>query len=396
MEKDTVTEEKLSPTTSSHDDVGEKTADTSAKVSVMVLEQYGREEGDITPGMRFIMDKVSEMSDSEAVAILKKTIHQHSGDPNFMLTTMDRLKRLVAETPHDDWSLEVRTEAAICHYHSPYPEVRSVTDPFDDTAIPVETIRSYFLGLIFMAGGTALNTCTLEFILLTTVFSPRQPGISIGTNVLQLLLAPCGQLLAKILPDWGFRFRGRRISLNPGPWSYKEQMFATIMFRVAHGAGATYYVYLVQKLPQYLNQSWVSYPYEILLALTTQFFGFGVAGILRRFVIFPVTALWPQVLPTLALNRALVNKEKVETVNGWRITRYRFFLAAFCLMFIYFWIPNFLFQALRLFNWMTWIAPENFALGMITGSYGGMGFNPWATFDWNVSGTGSLVTPFFS
>ncbi len=45
---------------------------------------------------------------------------------------------------------------------------------------------------------------------------------------------------------------------------------------------------------------------------------------------------------------------------------------------------------------MTWIAPNNFALGMITGSYGGMGFNPWSTFDWNVAGTSALVTPFFS
>lgn len=33
---------------------------------------------------------------------------------------------------------------------------------------------------------------------------------------------------------------------------------------------------------------------------------------------------------------------------------------------------------------------------MVTGFYGGMGYNPWATFDWNTSGTNSLVTPFFS
>ena len=33
---------------------------------------------------------------------------------------------------------------------------------------------------------------------------------------------------------------------------------------------------------------------------------------------------------------------------------------------------------------------------MITGFYGGMGFNPWATFDWNVSGSSYLVTPWWS
>ena len=39
---------------------------------------------------------------------------------------------------------------------------------------------------------------------------------------------------------------------------------------------------------------------------------------------------------------------------------------------------------------------QNFALATVTGFYGGLGFNPLATFDWNVSGTGALVTPFFS
>lgn len=168
-------------------------------------------------------------------------------------------------------------------------------------------------------------------------------------------------------------------------------------FPFANPAGAVYYVYLVQELPQYLNRRWVTFSYQIVLALSTQFFGFGFAGLLRRFVIYPVTALWPKVFPTLALNRALlVPEKKGEVVNRWRLTRYKFFLLAFAAMFLYFWIPNFLFTALHAFNWMTWVAPNNFNLGMVTGFYGGLGYNPWATFDWNVSGTGMLVTPFFS
>ena len=305
---------------------------------------------------------------------------------------MEHVKRLVqgakvAEMDEADWSSDVRTEAAMIKFHSPYPEVRSVTDPFDDADTPVETFRSYFLGLIFMAGATALNT----------FFSPRQPTISINSNVMQLLLAPSGLFLAKVLPDWGVTVRGRRHSLNPGPWTYKEQMFSTILFTVANNVGGTYYVYLVQELPQYLDQKWVSFSYEIVFALAVQFFGFGFAGLLRRFVIFPVTAIWPSVLPILALNRALIKPEKKdEVVNGWRITRYNFFMLAFIAMFFYFWIPNTLFTALHAFNWMTWISPNNFALGMVTGFYGGMGYNPLATFDWNVAGTNYLVTPWWS
>ena len=115
---------------------------------------------------------------------------------------------------------------------------------------------------------------------------------------------------------------------------------------------------------------------------------------MRRFVIYPVTALFPTVLPSLALSRALVSKEtrKGESINGWRLSRYHFFALATIVMFIWFFIPNFLFQALHSFNWMTWFAPENFTLAMVTGFYGGLGYNPLATFDYNVAGTGKLTT----
>lgn len=361
-----------------------------------VLEQYGHnaEEDEIAPraDITVILERIVAMTDEEALHILLEAIEFHKDDRNFPVWTMDKIRHLVqgakvADLEESDWSFDVRTEAALIKYHSPYPEVRAVTMPYDDPDIPVETIRAYVLGMCWMAGASALNT----------FFSPRQPSISIGSTVLQLLLAPCGLFCAKVLPDWGVTIGGKRISLNPGPWTAKEQMFATIMFTVANGAGGTYYTYLVQRLPQYLDQSWVRFGYEITLALAVQFFGFGFAGLLRRFVIFPVTAIWPTVLPSMALNRALVVPEKKgEVINGWTLTRYRFFMYTFVAMFVWYWVPNVFFTALHAFNWMTWISPNNFNLGMITGFYGGMGFNPWATFDWNVSGTGSLVTPWWS
>jgi len=32
---------------------------------------------------------------------------------------------------------------------------------------------------------------------------------------------------------------------------------------------------------------------------------------------------------------------------------------------------------------MTWIAPDNIHLNAVTGMTGGVGLNPWPTFDWN-------------
>lgn len=68
-------------------------------------------------------------------------------------------------------------------------------------------------------------------------------------------------------------------------------------------------------------------------------------------------------------------------------------------MFFYYWMPGYLFTALSTFNWMTWIAPENFTLALITGSASGLGlFNPVTTFDWNVatSSYAALAQPFFA
>lgn len=66
------------------------------------------------------------------------------------------------------------------------------------------------------------------------------------------------------------------------------------------------------------------------------------------------------------------------------MSQYRFFSAAFISMFVYFWFPDYIFTAISLFNWIAWIAPQNFTLATITGMNKGLGFNPLPTFDWNI------------
>ena len=51
--------------------------------------------------------------------------------------------------------------------------------------------------------------------------------------MIQILLFPSAKFLEWLLPDWGITLFGVRHSLNPGPWSFKEQMFATITYNIA-------------------------------------------------------------------------------------------------------------------------------------------------------------------
>ncbi len=46
-------------------------------------------------------------------------------------------------------------------------------------------------------------------------------------------------------------------------------------------------------------------------------------------------------------------------------------------------VPRIHLPALSTFSWITWIAPNNATLDSVCGFSGGMGLNPWPTFDYN-------------
>lgn len=56
--------------------------------------------------------------------------------PNFQLPRWRKLKFIqgpkLSALDVEEYSLDPSTEVVIIHHHSPYPEVRAVTDPVDD------------------------------------------------------------------------------------------------------------------------------------------------------------------------------------------------------------------------------------------------------------------------
>jgi hypothetical protein len=47
----------------------------------------------------------------------------------------------------------------------------------------------------------------------------------------------------------------------------------------------------------------VNFGYQLMLTLSVQLMGMGLAGYLRRFSVYPVKAVWPTILPLIAMNR---------------------------------------------------------------------------------------------
>lgn len=58
-------------------------------------------------------------------------------------------------------------------------------------------------------------------------------------------------------------------------------------------------------MPHWFNQSWAgAFSYQIVIALGTNFIGYGIAGICRRFLVYPSYCVWPTSLVTMALNNS--------------------------------------------------------------------------------------------
>lgn len=416
------------------DSLGELTVDQKFYILKRIEQENLEDLDDLPPSAVFMIDKVAHLDINEASVVLQKFLEDHKDDVNISIEYYDFIELLAqyqsSEVSYEssekagslssgkarndlssnekedaivhelsvesdepakwntifDWDLQARTEAGLIAFWSPYPEVRAVTDPFDDPETPCETVRVYFLGLLWVIIGTFINQ----------YFTERQPGIGLGSSVVQLFVYPLGTLLSKILPAKKFKVWRWTLDLNPGPWSHKEQMLTTLFYSVSGGGVYASYFIVTQKLEMFYNNPDFDFGGQILLVFASNFLGFGLAGIFRKFVIYPVTAVWPTILPTLAVNKALTKPEKKENINGWKISRYYFFFIVFGISFVYFWIPNVLFNALTYFNWISWAAPENFNVATITGSFTGLGLNPITSFDFNLIGTSGFAVPFFA
>lgn len=253
-------------------------------------------------------------------------MQQHGLDPNFPAGALERLKEFLANEDilanpdsHSREISEAKIEVSLLTSNSPYAEVRAVVDPHDDTSMPVATIRAWTIGLFFVVFIAFINQ----------LFSVRQPSITLRAEVVQLLAYPVGKAAEKWLPDVGFTLFGVRHSLNPGPFNKKEHMLISIMASVGKTLPSSRYIsefspqttrhvirpsitkktlVFTQWMDRYFGQKYAkSFSYQILLALSTNLMGFGLAGLCRRFLVYPSFCLWPASLVTIALNSSLHN-----------------------------------------------------------------------------------------
>ena len=136
--------------------------------------------------------------------------------------------------------------------------------------------------------------------------------------------------------------------------------------------------------------------YQILLTLSTQILGYAFAGVTRRYLVRPPSMIWPATLMSCAMFTTLHRSEN-KPANGWRISRWRFFVIVWASAFLWYFMPGLLMPALSYFNVLTWFAPDNVVLANLFGVSSGLGLFP-LTFDWaQLAYIGSpLLTPWWA
>ncbi|CAE6398593.1 unnamed protein product [Rhizoctonia solani] len=270
---------------------------------------------------------------------------------------------------------------------SPYPEVRAAVANTDDPTMPTNTFRMWFLGLIFTVLIAGLN----QFFSMRCK-SLRYPSVQITALVAQLVALPAGKLLEKTLPRAHITTFGYTWSLNPGPFNIKEHTLITVMANVV--AGGAYATDIIAAQRIFYGQHWGA-TYQLALVISTQMFGFSLAGICRRFLVWPSSMIWPATLVNTALFNTLHSTYGRE--EDGRTSRERFFTLAFIGSAAWYFLPGYLFTALSNFTWVCWIAPDNLIVNALFGYQHGLGMG-FITFDWAMVAYNSspLVTPFWA
>lgn len=276
---------------------------------------------------------------------------------------------------------------AIDEEDSPFPEVRASVSNIDDPDMPAMTIRMWFVGLsLCMVSRYVVSCHFLSKILLSGLcsavnvfFNFRAPAPSIVPLALLLISYPFGKFLAFTLPINTYRIpmphlptsilptlqpsfaplrlivnilrpltypRVAEFSLNPGPWNIKEHVLVFIMANVA--IGNPYALNAIVVTQHYYKIS-MGFWFSTTFVLATQLTGFGLAGLCRRFLVWPASMVWPQNLVACTLLNTLHAEDDDDGIGMYGgtyepgskgMSRYRFFVITTIGSLLFFFLPG--------------------------------------------------------
>ncbi|CAG8719018.1 45677_t:CDS:2 [Gigaspora margarita] len=244
----------------------------------------------------------------------------------------------------------------------------------DDPSLPCLTFRFWVLSTFFTALGAAIS-----------VFYYFRANVLLY-SILFVILASfiAGRFLEKILPTKKFHIRRWRFSINPGKFNYKEHVCVGAS---ATAGGVAAYALEIISIQELFYNTKINFLVGFMLLISTQMIGYGMAGFVRKYLVRPTNMIWPRSLVFVAMYNTL-HRNNTEAED-----KIRFFYIAFILIFIWQFIPQYMFPWLASAAILCLISPNNNVVKTLGSAFRGAGLLVFS-FDWNAIGTiDPLYTP---
>lgn len=217
---------------------------------------------------------------------------------------------------------------------------------------------------------------------LATIFLFKPQSVSVSVIFLTVISYVIGNAMSLALPRSGFIGRW----FNPHSFNSKEHLAIVIMSSSASSAAAATEVLATQKLYyDIVPNAFVA----ILLLISSQLLGYGMAGVLRKSLVYPTKMWWPSVLPLSSLIETL-HRDKSEMRK-----KFNFFWIIFGLVTVWELFPQYVMPVLTGVSFFCLANRESLVFTNIFGGTSGnegLGLLSFS-FDWQYIGTSAFYTP---
>ncbi|GJJ75293.1 hypothetical protein EMPS_07651 [Entomortierella parvispora] len=283
----------------------------------------------------------------------------------------------------DEKGLEAQTIEAIEEpevENSKIEAVRLVVPVTDDPTLVAVTFRFWVISFLFSVIGSVIQQ----------YYFYRSTSGSFSIFFVNLASYAIGKAMARTLPSTSVSLGGFSFSLNPGPFNIKEHCLIGIA--VSTAAGAAYAIDILSATDLFLDHR-IGALGSLLLIITTQCVGYGMAGVLRKYLVYPAEMVWWSNLVQVVFYNAMHKTDDFanqKMIRGWSYMKYFW---VFCGgMFIWEFIPQWIAPTLVYFDWLCWINPFNKDFWAIFSSISGGGVLA-MSFDWTSVGGATMYYP---
>ena len=217
-----------------------------------------------------------------------------------------------------------------------------------------------------------------------------------------------GMFFQYLIPNWSLGWGRFKVRLNPGPFSVKEHTLIVVI--AGSGLQMAYGMIVIITKRLFYDKQDLDWAPAMLLLLSSQCIGFGLAGIAQQVLVYDAKMWWPE---NLVSSNLLLTFHRLK---GKQLTysRLKVFFALFGAAFVYQFLPSYFMPLLQSVSVVCLIAnggkawdkskvgsgppsmPQMPFLGQIGSGLGGGGVGA-VTLDWSaISVLSPLYTPFWA